>query len=173
MLTHEKLEGTGKTTTVIEILLQLLDRLPESRVLVVAQSNSAANVILKRLIQTGHIDTNNTIRIVSYNFARQSKFDDELKPYYALASSDSGEECESITMRKVPLASLDAYRVVVTTTLSAGYFLDFHCMANHFTHALVDEAGQCSEMEVAIPMAIIGPRGKLVLVGIFFRRNRV
>lgn len=38
-------------------------------------------------------------------------------------------------------------------------------LRNHFTHAIVDEAGQSTEMEVLVPMALIGKRGQTILAG--------
>lgn len=161
------MSGTGKTKTVIEILLQLVTNIPKCRVLVVTQSNSAADVILKRLISTKSIDAIDLIRIASYNYACKSKIDDELKSYYAVINNDQNNDCGPVTFPRISTADLRFYRVVITTALTAGIFLGSPRLKPYFTYALVDEAGQCSEMEVAIPMAVIGPRGKLVLVSIF------
>lgn len=156
--------GTGKTTTVVEILLQLLANLPKSRILIATQSNNAADVLLERLVASGFIAATDLIRIVSYNHARHLSVDDGLKPYYATIASDHDDGMDLVRWRSCTMPDLIAYRVVVTTTLTAGNFLEWSCMMHYFTHALVDEAGQCSEMEAAIPMALIGPQGKLVLV---------
>lgn len=121
-------------------------------------------MILKRLADSGFIAATDLIRVVSYNHARRLNVDDSLKPYYATLNEHDDDGVNVIKLRRCSMADLVAYRVVVTTALTAGNFMDSQCMMHYFTHALVDEAGQCSEMEAAIPMALVGPQGKLVLV---------
>lgn len=154
--------GTGKTTTVIEILLQIFTQLPKSRILIATQSNAAADVILKRLIKSECLSQSDLIRIASFNFA--SKVDAELEDYYAVLSIEQSEEWEKPQLSSISMADLSKYRIIITTTLTAGNFFESTCMSNHFTHALIDEAGQCSEMDAAIPQALIAQKGKLVLV---------
>ena len=56
--------GTGKTTVIKELILQQLNRIPNSRILVVSQANVAVDNVLRgiveiaqksRLIETGQI----------------------------------------------------------------------------------------------------------------------
>lgn len=136
----------------------------------VSQSNNAADVILKRLSCTAAIDISNTIRVASINFALQSNIDTELKPYYAVVNKNQNRALGEIKLPRLSKADLASYRIVITTISTAGHFLK---SPGEFSHALIDEAGQCSEMEVAIPMAIIGPSGKLVLVCWIFYAHSV
>lgn len=156
--------GTGKTTTLIEILLQLFTQMPKSRILIATQSNAAADVILKRLISCARLNSKDLIRIVSINFASKLAVDNELKIFYSVLSTERSEVFDLLSLPSISMADLAAYRVIITTTLTAGNFFESNCMMHHFTHALIDEAGQCSEMEAAIPQALIGQKGKLVLV---------
>lgn len=43
--------------------------------------------------------------------------------------------------------------------------LEVRELRNHFTHAIVDEAGQSTEMEVLVPMALVGKNGQTILAG--------
>lgn len=139
----------------------------------VTQSNNAADVILDRLISNKSIENADLIRIASYNYARKANIVDKLKPYFAVITNDHNSDCGPITLPRLSTADLASYQVVITTTLTAGLFLESPGLMHYFSHALVDEAGQCSEMEVAIPMAIIRPTGKLVLVCQIFVFRRI
>lgn len=38
-------------------------------------------------------------------------------------------------------------------------------MQNNFTHAVIDEAGQCTEMDALVPMALVGKQGVTIMAG--------
>lgn len=60
--------GTGKTSTVVELILQLFKRVGGCRIIVCAPSNSAANIITKRIIDSKVLKLGEFIRIVSIPF---------------------------------------------------------------------------------------------------------
>lgn len=58
-------QGTGKTSTIIEIILQVYTHLPDCKILVATQSNHAANVVASRLISTNPNVSSDMLRLVS------------------------------------------------------------------------------------------------------------
>lgn len=38
-------------------------------------------------------------------------------------------------------------------------------LRNHFTHAIIDEAGQSHELGVLVPMALVGSEGQTIMAG--------
>lgn len=58
--------GTGKTVTIIETILQIRKLLPQSRILVAAPSNSAADLIALRLLDSGVLEPGDLVRMVAF-----------------------------------------------------------------------------------------------------------
>lgn len=56
--------GTGKTVTLCETILQLLTIIPESRLLVATPSNSSANLILERLLDSKILKPGDVVSIL-------------------------------------------------------------------------------------------------------------
>ena len=54
--------------------------------------------------------------------------------------------------------------MVLSTCCNAGIFAQLGLPASHFTHVIIDEAGQCIEPICLIPISIV-PRGQTVLIG--------
>lgn len=77
--------GTGKTITLIETILQLLRLMPESRILVGAPSNSAADVLAIRLIDSGVLKPGDLVRYVAHKYALDNSIPTKLVPYCATA----------------------------------------------------------------------------------------
>lgn len=57
------------------------------------------------------------------------------------------------------------YQVVVGTSSIIGKLLHASSLRNHFTHAVIDEAGQCTEADVLIPMVLVGKKGQTIMAG--------
>lgn len=66
--------GTGKTTTLVEIILQILTNIQNSKILIVTQANSAANLIVQRLTKFEQVNSSNLLRLLAFNYA--NRFDD-------------------------------------------------------------------------------------------------
>eukprot|EP01033_Poteriospumella_lacustris_P016133 gene16133-11537_t len=111
--------GTGKTSTLVEAIGQLL-RLRHQRraahVLVCAPSNAAADEIVKRLAATNVSDAD-LFRLHAY-----SRRVEDVDP-------------------------LSRYRVVVTTCATAAKLFYQGMPSTHFTHVIIDECGHCMEPE--------------------------
>ncbi|XP_017673748.1 PREDICTED: RNA helicase Mov10l1 isoform X4 [Lepidothrix coronata] len=142
--------GTGKTVTVIEAILQIHYTLPDSRILVCAPSNAATDLICLRLHQSGLLKPGAMVR-VNAAFRSAEQIDDMVKPY-----CKDGDDIQKALWS----------RIVITTCSSAGLFYQTDTRLGHFTHVIVDEAGQASEPESLIPIGLISEaHGQIVLVG--------
>ncbi|XP_023217489.1 putative helicase mov-10-B.1 isoform X2 [Centruroides sculpturatus] len=154
--------GTGKTVTLVEAIKQLWKLDENTKILVCAPANSAADLITERIIK--HVPLCQVFRM--YASSRSLKLiPDKLK------------ECSNIdyTTRKIfypSCTSLMQYRIIVTTLVTAGRLLSAAVPCNHFTHIFIDEAGNSSEPETIIPISglikssIDNPKGShLILAG--------
>ncbi len=144
--------GTGKTVTVVEAIKQVHLRRPDSRAVVCAPSNAAADLLAVRLVEgQAGLPQRDVLRLMA-----PSREGFEVDP----------EIDDVIIYGKVRLAKLVKYRVVVVTLSTAGRLVSAGICAGHFTHVFVDEAGQATEPESLIPLAgLVGQRGLVVLSG--------
>ncbi|XP_039918147.1 RNA helicase Mov10l1 isoform X2 [Hirundo rustica] len=142
--------GTGKTVTVIEAILQIHFTLPDSRILVCAPSNAATDLICLRLHQSNLLKPGTMVR-VNAAFRSAEHIDDMVKPY-----CKDGDDIQKALWS----------RIVVTTCSTAGFFYQADTRLGHFTHVILDEAGQASEPESLIPIGLISEAdGQIILVG--------
>ncbi|XP_073475838.1 RNA helicase Mov10l1 [Aquarana catesbeiana] len=142
--------GTGKTVTVIEAILQIHYALPDSRILVCAPSNSAADLVCLRLHESGHLEPGTMVR-VNASSRQEETIHDLVKPYCG-----SGENIEKASR----------FRIIISTCSSSGMFYQIGLRVGHFTHVFVDEAGQASEPECLIPLGLVSEvTGQIVLAG--------
>ncbi|XP_026724105.1 RNA helicase Mov10l1 isoform X2 [Athene cunicularia] len=142
--------GTGKTLTVIEAILQIYYTLPDSRILVCAPSNAATDLICLRLHQSSLLKPGSMVR-VNASFRSEEQIDDMVKPY-----CKDGDDIRKASW----------FRIIITTCSSAGLFYQTEIRLGHFTHVILDEAGQASEPESLIPIGLISEaNGQIVLVG--------
>uniref|UniRef100_G3TCQ4 RNA helicase n=1 Tax=Loxodonta africana TaxID=9785 RepID=G3TCQ4_LOXAF len=142
--------GTGKTVTIIEAVLQVYYALPDSRILVCAPSNSAADLVCLRLHESQVLRPGAMVR-VNATCRFEETVIDAIKPYCR-----DGED----------IWKASRFRVIITTCSSAGLFYQIGVRVGHFTHVFVDEAGQASEPECLIPLGLISDiSGQIVLAG--------
>ncbi|NXT44384.1 M10L1 helicase, partial [Pelecanoides urinatrix] len=142
--------GTGKTLTVIEAILQIHYTLPDSRILICAPSNAATDLICLRLHQSNLLKPGAMVR-VNASFRSAEQIDDMVKPY-----CKDGDDIWKASW----------FRIIITTCSSAGMFYQTEIRLGHFTHVILDEAGQASEPESLIPIGLISEaNGQIVLVG--------
>ena len=133
--------GTGKTSTCVEAILQLLRAQPTARILACAPSNSAADVIAARLL--GALDATQL-----YRFYAPSRRSTNVLPEL-LACATRGEDGAFTVPSKEHVVP---FRVVVVTCGSASFAHGIRVPAGHFSHIFVDEAGQGSEPEAMVPI---------------------
>ncbi|BFZ08818.1 hypothetical protein BsWGS_11857 [Bradybaena similaris] len=142
--------GTGKTITVVEAILQVLHRIPSSRILACTPSNSAADLIAERLHSSGQVTQTQMVRLNAFQRSTDSIPESILK--YCRFSED--------------MQMISRFRVIVSTCTMAGSLYALGLSAGHFTHAFVDECGQATEPECLIPVGLIsGADGQIVLAG--------
>ncbi|KAK9511523.1 hypothetical protein O3M35_000162 [Rhynocoris fuscipes] len=163
--------GTGKTVTVVETILQLHALIPESRLLVATPSNSAADLIATRLLESGDLEQGDLLRMVGYHYLEQGRIAASIVPYSAVPDvkainiyGTSGNSHEGVQM--CGRERLGMHRVTVGTLGCLGLLYNMGFPRGHFTHVIVDEAGQATEPEVLIPMVFLHmDYGQVVLAG--------
>ena len=144
--------GTGKTMTLVEAMLQLYTQVPGCRLLACAPSNSAADLLVQRLAASGAIEPGELVRLNAASRLEESIPADVL-PF-------------SMSIKEDGLANAAMYRVVVTTCMTAGAFMQLGLRKGHFTHCFIDEAGQATEPEALVAMTLTaGSNGQVVLAG--------
>ncbi|XP_075394590.1 RNA helicase Mov10l1-like [Tenrec ecaudatus] len=142
--------GTGKTVTLIEAILQVHNNLPNSRILICAPSNSAAEHLCLQLHQTKVLKPGTLVQVNS-NCRRDKAIGEVIMLYH----KDKGD-----------LQKASEFRIILTTCYTAGAFYQLRLRAGHFTHVFVDEAGQALEPECLIPLGfILNSSGQIVLAG--------
>lgn len=136
-------KGTGKTTTLTELVLQIFTNIKNSKIIVATQSNSASNLIAQRLIAYEEVNSTSMLRIISRSYAaRTNIIPDDIKDLVStiddlMPGSDANYfKC---------LEKLQSYKIVIGTLSTVSNLLESRKFHNSFTHALVDEAGQCTE----------------------------
>ncbi|KAJ7746480.1 RNA helicase [Mycena maculata] len=135
--------GTGKTVTIVEAIHQLLLCDPEARVLACAPSNSAADLIARKLLSLG---TTQLFRLNSLS----RKYLDLPKDLIKFSAVN-----DNLTFVFPVVEDLRKYHVVVSTCLSGGVPAQLGVKRGHFSHIFCDEAGQATEPEVMLPIKSI------------------
>ncbi|RHY51328.1 hypothetical protein DYB38_001892 [Aphanomyces astaci] len=130
--------GTGKTITVIESILQVLKHNPNARVLAVAPSDAAADILGMRLRAFL-----NKASLFRFNWPHR-KIASVPGPLLGFCHVEKGKDVFSLP----DLARLLDFRVVVTTTSLSGVLKFAQVPVGHFSHCIVDEACQATEPEV-------------------------
>ncbi|KAJ1549596.1 Helicase MOV-10 [Cladochytrium tenue] len=157
--------GTGKTMTIVECIKQSYlcskndPQYGRNHYLVFAPSNLAADQLVERLSDV--FPANQMIRVNSYRRPGAS-VSDKVKQYCPRDSLHGPE------MFRLPSAAeVQRYRVVVTTTVSAGLLYAMGIPRGWFTSLFMDEAGQATEPEfwIAVAGLLDASKGQLVLAG--------
>lgn len=165
--------GTGKTVTMIETILQIYTNIPDSRIVVATPSNSASDLITERLIGSGIFVPGEFVRLVSYNAVEREQVPVQLMPYCATCDiarvgttqTEMSEGRFGIRLR-CNADVLARHRIIIGTCTTLGTLLQMKFPADHFTHVLIDEAGQCVEPDALIPVSLLSKRrGQVILAG--------
>ncbi|XP_065207853.1 uncharacterized protein LOC135836764 isoform X2 [Planococcus citri] len=147
--------GTGKTATLVEAIAQVWSTIEKSRICVFASSNSAVDVIAKRLLQ--YIPLSDLIRIYSLS-RNDADFVSELQGCcnYDSRTKEVFFPCFNELKRK---------RIVVMTPVAAGRYI--LCGVCNFDYIFIDEAAHALEVDVLIPIRAFlhNTSSSLVLAG--------
>lgn len=167
------LHSTGKTVTLIETILHIYKRVQHSRILVATPSNSSANLITERLVDSGVLMQGEFIRLVSENSIRKETIPDNIINYCGTidtAREGTTKETSNVTTSGLKMNCnakfLKLHRVLIGTCITLGTLLQCDFPDDHFTHVIIDESGQCLETEIVIPMSFVDRRkGQIILAG--------
>ena len=125
--------------TIVEAIKQILRRNPTTCVLACAPSNSAADVIALRLSEL--LEKHELFRFYAPSRERVA-VPPGLLPYTFMNAEG--------LFSHPPLNTVKAYRVVVSTCISAAFTLGIGVERGHFSHVFIDEAGQATEPEAMV-----------------------
>lgn len=124
-----RLLGTGKSSTLIEAVLQIFDNVKDSKILIATPSNSGANLICESLLRHRNFQPEQLIRLHSFNslVRADGQIDDEIidhsamvdTSYPGMANEDKGDD-DNIYLPTVLLSDVVKYRVVITTCTLMG-----------------------------------------------------
>ncbi|OTA23109.1 hypothetical protein BTJ68_13838 [Hortaea werneckii EXF-2000] len=163
--------GTGKTHTLIELILQLLAR--DQRILVCGPSNISVDNIVERLssssqkgipmVRLGHparllpAVLNHSLEVLTKtsdaaDIVRDIRAEMDAKQA-SIRKTRTGASGRGFTTR---------FGIVLSTLHGAG---SFHLKNEQFDVVIVDEASQALEAQCWIPIVMVGSVGKLVLAG--------
>ncbi|KAL7738019.1 hypothetical protein ACLKA6_006375 [Drosophila palustris] len=159
--------GTGKTTTIVEAILQLRLRQPRSRILVTAGSNSACDTIALKIceyfagnksLQTQLADRAQESRLVTLDVEQdhqiirlfsRSIFAKGLSSIHPLLLEHSN--CAKGLYKYLSVNTLRQYGIIVATLCTVGRLVTTNLgKFNFFTHVFIDEAGASMEPETLI-----------------------
>lgn len=154
------------------MILQLY-RKGGTHLLVAAPSNSAANLVTKRLADSGALKAGEFVRIVSQNSIERDQIPDELRIHCITADiaaprsrSEPSEPIKNDIRVQLNSDQISKYRILISTCMTFGSLLYMKFKQGHFTHAIIDEAGQCTEPEISIPICLIDKDdGQIILAG--------
>ncbi|PFH46784.1 hypothetical protein AMATHDRAFT_69038 [Amanita thiersii Skay4041] len=151
--------GTGKTSTMVEAMLQVLDSNSEARIIACTPSNSAADLLITKL--SSKLNTETMFRFNAPSRLRISVPDDVMQ--YSYIKDDPHSEIRPFA---VPILKIKRFRVVVSTCVSASFAAGIGMPRGHFTHIFIDEAGQATEPEALLPVKTIAdPNTNIILAG--------
>lgn len=162
--------GTGKTVTLVETVLQIYTLMSESRLLIATPSNSSANLLAERLLDTGLFQPGDMVRLVANHIIVEGKVPVKLVPYSATVDINAGaDEQKNQNADKFQIhngTTILRTRIIIGTCMALGQIIQLGLARGHFTHIMVDEAGQASEPEILIPLSFMAHEsGQAILAG--------
>lgn len=145
--------GTGKTTTLVEAILQLYTTRENARILVCAASNSAADHILEKLVENkvAKVKDDETFRLNASSRVYEDVQPNIIRFCYFDAS----------IFKCPPLKALLRYKIIISTYMSSSLL---YTEGIHFSHIFLDEAGQASEPETMVPLSNLSRKETVVVL---------
>lgn len=128
--------GTGKTSTLVECVAQIMKHKPKSHILISAQSNSACDEIGKRLAE-----------VVSYSKILRFCSSSIIK------SQDPGKLHNISNSKYQPsYEELYHFNVVIITLSTSSRLVQANIVSKHFDYIFIDECGAATEIESLVPI---------------------
>lgn len=148
--------GTGKTMTLVEVILQLYRARADSRILICASSNCAADHILDKILKEKGIKIQEN---AIFRLNASSRPVEDMEPEYL-------KFCyiEQSIFRCPPLQALLHYRIIITTYMSSAVIYAEGVRQGHFSHIILDEAGQASEPETLVSISSLCHKDTVVVL---------
>jgi helicase MOV-10 len=153
--------GTGKTTVMIECVLQILQHKPNSHILITTQSNSACDEIGVRLLQ--YVQAHQLFRYFSQSQAKSNKDKntEELRKSSTIANG---------SFKHPTNEEFYSYKIVIVTMVTCNRLVMNKFGRKHFNFIFVDECCAAMEPECLIPIVGLGMEhekvnASIVLVG--------
>ncbi|CAD6208719.1 GSCOCG00003526001-RA-CDS [Cotesia congregata] len=138
--------GTGKTSTLVETICQIMRKNSSTKILICTPSNAAADEIAERLLKNlGFVEDDFMYRM--YSSSRSS--DDvkqELKSFSNFADRKTVFVNKEVFMTK---------KIVITTLATCIRLHGYKLRENYFSYLFIDEAGQATEIDTLIPMVLM------------------
>ena len=152
--------GTGKSSTIVEAISQIVKLKPNSHILLTASSNSACDDLGNRLLK--FVSKNKILRIYSPSFDRKpEKIEAALeeisnfrKRVICGCNKRSCPEFEPID--DPSYEEFHTARIVICTLVSCGRLVSAGISRKHFDYIFIDEAGCECEQRALIPIAGLG-----------------
>lgn len=119
-------KGTGKTSTVIEIILQVFTHVSDSKILVATQSNTAANVVASQLVKEHPEISKSMLRLVSNAVLDRKTLPNDLHKYSASIRNRNIDEhivndiTEGGINKNCELDYIKDFKIVIGTCVGLG-----------------------------------------------------
>ncbi|BGP27764.1 RNA helicase [Rhodotorula toruloides] len=146
--------GTGKTVTIVEACEQLVCYGHETRLLLTAPSNAAADLLVERL--SGVLEPDEMFRLNAPS-RQTAEVSAKVKEYSRIKDGS--------TFTCPPLETLKTFKVIISTCISASILAGVGLPRGHFSHIFVDDAGQATEPQTFLPLSLANDRTKVILAG--------
>jgi hypothetical protein len=154
--------GTGKTLTLIEAILQVCRHVPGAKVLAVAPSDVAADIICERLAQ--RLRPTELFRLNWYS----RRFESMKVSLLSYSCWDSEAGAFSLPNDPDPLTFIQQRQVVVCTCAASGLLALVRRPGRpplSFSHIFVDESSQALQPEVLVPLSLASHETSVVRGG--------
>ncbi|CAO1361286.1 unnamed protein product [Diamesa serratosioi] len=140
--------GTGKTSTMVECVCQILQHKPNSRILITAQSNSACDEVGVRLMKV--VDRKKIFRY--YSLAQLKKQKNTKTHPELIKISNLRNNCSN----SVSYEEIYYFNVVIVTLLSSNKLVEAAIKPEFYDYIFVDECASAAETECLVPIMGMG-----------------
>lgn len=150
--------------------MQLFTHSPKSRILITTQTNSAANVITKRLMSKSNEIKSQLRRLVSNSTIGKQNLPTELYEYSILVnrtnSTDFDMDFVPEAVKTCNVEGLEKFKIVISTCVATGVLYGSEYCNGFYSHVICDEASQIMEPEALIPISLVSSKfGRVIMAG--------